>query len=213
MKLGSMMLVMLLAAGAPLGAQSLAEIAQKEKEKRAAKAMEASAQTAKPGAKAPETKVYTVEDLAAYAEKPAAPPASEDTGEGAPPPAAEPSTEAGAPRVRQSSEEQGSRGSDDSAARDRQEQSWRSRAQSARAAVEAAESELAAAQKAKAGLGIGPQLGRNDDPLLRAGFNRQVAEAEQRVARAQSGVAAAKTSLNNLEDEARRSGASPGWLR
>ena len=213
MKIGSMMLVMLLAAGAPVGAQSLAEIAQKEKEKRAAKAKEASAKADKPGAKAPEGKVYTGDDLAGYAEKQTAPAASEDAGEGAPPPATGPSADEAAPRVRRSSEEAGSGVSQEAAERAGQERSWRERAQSARAAVAAAESELAAALKAKAGLGIGPQLGRNDDPQLRAGFNRQVTEAEQRVARAQSTVAVAKTNLENLEEQARRSGALPGWLR
>ena len=211
MKVGSVLLLMLLAVGAPVGAQSLAEIAQQEKEKRAAKAKEAAVQAGKPGAKAPEAKVYTGDDLAVYAEKPASPAASEDAVDGAPP--TELSADDGAPREQRPSEEPGSRGSDDRAERARQEQSWRGRAQSARAAVAAAESELAAALKAKADLGIGPQLGRNDDPQLRAGFNRQITQAEQRVARARSAAAGAKANLENLEEGARRSGALPGWLR
>ena len=206
MKLGSMLLVMVVAAGAPVGAQSLGETAQKEKEKREAKAKEASAKTSKPGAKAPEAKVYTGEDLAGYAEKQAAPAGSGDAVEGAPPPPTGEST----PRVQRPSGEPGSGGSDDSAERARQERSWRHRAESARAAVAAAERELAAAEKAKARLGIGPQV--NDRELLRY-FSSQVHEAELRVTRAQGALAVAKTDLTNLEEEARREGALPGWLR
>ena len=59
-------------------------------------------------------------------------------------------------------------------------------------------------------LGIGPQM---DDEMLRRAYADRVREADQRVARAQGAVATAKTNQANLEEEARRSGALPGWLR
>ena len=64
MKLGFMLIVMLVASGASAGAQSLGEMAQKEKEKREAKAKEGSAKSAKKDGKAAEGKVYTADDLA-----------------------------------------------------------------------------------------------------------------------------------------------------
>ena len=73
MKLGFMLIVMLVASGVSAGAQSLGEMAQKEKEKREARAKEGSAKSAKKDGKAAEGKVYTADDLAGYAEKEAKP--------------------------------------------------------------------------------------------------------------------------------------------
>ncbi|HVQ31953.1 MAG TPA: hypothetical protein VMV21_20310, partial [Vicinamibacteria bacterium] len=101
-------------------------------------------------------------------------------------------------------------GSEDAAERARQEKVWRGRAQSARAAIAAAEKELAVAEKLKAGMGIGPQT--NDEELRRI-YADKVRQAEQRVTQAREAVATAKTNQANLEDEARREGAQPGWLR
>ena len=201
MKLGSMLLVTLLAAGATVEGQSLGELAQKEKEKREAKAKEASAKTAKPGAKAPEAKVYTGDDLVVYAEKQPAPAAPADGDEGALAPPSGPVADEQAPRPAEP---------DDPAERARLEKAWRQRAQSVRAAVASAEKEVAAAEKIKAGLGIGPQV---DDPNVRRAYGIQVREADERVTRAKSALASAKSNLANLEDEARRQGALPGWLR
>ena len=210
MKFGSVLVVMLLAVGASVEAQSLGDMAQKEKEKRAAKAKEGTAKTAKPGDKAADGKVYTTEDLATYADK-TAPAATGEGGEGGD--AALPAGSSGdddRPRVTGSSEEPRSAGSEDAAERARQEKVWRGRAQSARAAIAAAEKEVAVAEKLKAGMGIGPQT---DDPELRRIYADKVRQAEQRVTQAREAVATAKTNQANLEDEARREGAPPGWLR
>ena len=210
MKFGSVLLVMLLAVGASVEAQSLGDMAQKEKEKRAAKAKEGTAKTAKPGDKAADGKVYTTEDLATYADK-TAPAATGEGGEGGD--AALPAGSSGdddRPRVTGSPEEPRSAGSEDAAERARQEKVWRGRAQSARAAIAAAEKELAVAEKLKAGMGIGPQT--NDEELRRV-YADKVRQAEQRVTQAREAVATAKTTQANLEDEARREGAQPGWLR
>ena len=207
MKLGSMLLVSVFVAGVPAGAQSLGEVAQKEKEKRATKTKDDSA---KAGAKKPEGKVYTGADLATYADKPAPSDASADAGDGSSVPGAGAPSGEVAPLVTRPSDEAGSGASDEAAQRARQERSWRQRAQSARAAVAAAEREFAAAQKAKASLGIGPQV---PDPELLSVYSTRVREADERVTRAQGALANAKTDQANLEEEARREGALPGWLR
>ena len=206
MKLGSVFLVMAFLTAATVGAQDLGQMAQKEKAKREAK--EASAKAAKPGAKAPEAKVYTGDDLAGYAPKAAPAAATDEDGAPLPPPAE--AAGAPAPSIQLPSDEAGSRATEDAAEQARQERSWRQRAQAARNAVTAAEKELAAAQKAKASLGIGPQV---PDPELLARFSGQVREAEERVTRAEATLAVAQTNQVNLEEEARRAGALPGWLR
>jgi hypothetical protein len=211
MKFGSVLLVTLLAVGASVEAQSLGDMAQKEKEKRAAKAKEGTAKTAKPGDKGADGKVYTTEDLATYADKTAPAAATGEGGEGGD--AALPAGSSGdddRPRVTGSSEEPRSARSEDAAERARQEKVWRGRAQSARAAIAAAEKELAVAEKLKAGMGIGPQT--NDEELRRI-YADKVRQADQRVTQAREAVATAKTNQTNLEDEARREGAQPGWLR
>jgi hypothetical protein len=115
----------------------------------------------------------------------------------------------GSPLVKRA-EEPRENESDDSAQRRQQEASWRGRAQAARVAVAAAERELRAAEQAKASMGIGPQV---DDSELRRAFADQVKAADQRVKSAQNAVAVAKANQANLEEEARRTGAQPGWLR
>jgi hypothetical protein len=210
MKIGSVLLVMLLAVGASVEAQSLGETAQKEKEKRAARAKEAPTKAAKPGDKAADGKVYTAEDLAGYTDK-TAPAASGEGGEGGD--VALPAGSSGdddRPRVTGSPDEPRSAPSEEALERARQEKLWRGRAQSARDAITAAEQDLAAAEKAKAGMGIGPQT--NDDEQRRA-FADKVRQAEQRVTHAQGALANANANLTKLEDAARREGALPGWLR
>jgi len=217
MKLHSVVLLSLLLGSATAQAQGLAEAAQKEKEKREAKAKAASAQESKPGAKPPEAKVYTGDDLAGYAES--RPPEGQSGGaEGAGTPGSMGSIDGSSIRAPGSSAESGSKSrsgvSDDSAARARQERSWRSRAESARAAIAAAEKELAAAEKAKASIGLEPSGNDTVNPAaIRNKWRSSLQEAEQRVKRAQSGLESAKRNLDRLEEDARRQGALPGWLR
>ncbi len=222
MKLHSVVLLSLLLGSATAQAQGLAEAAQKEKEKREAKAKAASAQESKPGAKPPEAKVYTGDDLAGYAEgRPAEGQSGGAEGagpEGAGTPGSVGSIDGSSIRAPGSSAESGSKSrsgvSDDSAARARQERSWRSRAESARAAIAAAEKELAAAEKAKASIGLEPSGNDTVNPAaIRNKWRSSLQEAEQRVKRAQSGLESAKRNLDRLEEDARRQGALPGWLR
>jgi hypothetical protein len=128
--IGVAVLLVAASGGVAAQAQTLGELAQKEKERRAT--------TEKAGGKAP--RVITQEDLETYAaERPA------ETA---------PTTEAAAP----ADGALGSV-SDDSDERARSEKSWRARAESSRGAVQAAERELEAAQSQRNLLGTGPQGG------------------------------------------------------
>lgn len=195
-------------------AQSLGELAQKEKERRAKTGQ------AKPSGTAP--KVITQEDLDAYADR--GPAQSESTGgaeataEGAAGSAARGTSESASGREPSRSE-----GLDDSDERARLEKSWRARAEQARSAVTSAERELEAAQYDRNGLGTGPQSGGvwRDGPgrVRRMGgedpgeWTKRANAADDRLARARSQLEQAKQGLEQFEEEARRAGIPPGWVR
>ena len=114
---------------------------------------------------------------------------------------------------------------------------WRARAASARASVATAERDLARAERAASA--IGPALGPAAAPcqagaIPRYGesleeFRRRAAntvtcdvdqlrlleaqKASERVEAARQALAKAQQALVNLEEEARRAGALPGWIR
>jgi len=207
------MIGIVLAGGAMASAQSLGDAAQKAKKKREEKG----------GAPAP--KVITQEDL--EASRPPADPVAEPAGApvhpggGRPlpreprpaPPANDPdapgevSALGGLLDVSPSSPSpKRSRGvADDERDRAAQESAWRSRAASARAAVEAAEREVRAADQS-GGMAVGTCCGDE-------GHRKAQAESAQRLARARSRLESAKRSLESLEELARREGIPPGWLR
>ena len=226
MKLHSVVLLSLLLGSATAEAQGLAAAAQKEKEKREAKAKAASAQESKPGAKPPETKVFTGDDLAGYtASRPAQEGDSPESGSGTPSEmragsAVRPSGSSHDRKASSSSGRSATRMPDDSDTRAALERDWRRRAEAARSAVKTAEKEVAAAQSARDGLGIGPKPGYRgsggfpgvpgENP---AEWTRKANEADARLRRAQAGLEQAKQGLDNFEEDARRQGALPGWLR
>lgn len=207
MKLGCMLLVALVTAGASVEAQSLGDMAQKEKERREAKAKEASAKDAKPGAKPSQAKVYTGDDLAGYTDK-EVPAASSDEVEGGQAALPALSENGDVPLVKRPAEGLGRGERDESEARARNEEMWRDRARAARAAIASAEDELAAAEKAKAALG----LDTNPD-VPRVTYSERARAAEDRISNAKARVAGARAGVTSLEEEARRAGVSPGWLR
>jgi hypothetical protein len=201
--------VALLLAGAWASAQSLAELAQKEKERRAAKAREA-----KPGEGAP--RVITQEDLdQAKAER--------GSGEGTASSSAPPAVEAAEAEPARTSGGRSPMGMpDDSAERARLEKSWRRRAEGARTAVVTAEREVDRAQTDRNALGTGPQVsGRNPlpgGPRILGGENpaewtKKANAADARLNAAKARLEAAKQSLESFEEEARRAGIPPGWVR
>lgn len=198
--------VALVAAG--VRAQSLGEAAQKEKQKRASQKAEGSASEARSGPKGPEKKVYTAEDLDAYAASRPAESEAADSAPGDEPPPAAPPSSAKAP---------GPSGrsplglADDSEGRAIQERTWRARAETARAAVVLAEKELEAAQRQRNLLGPGPlPAGPGQDP---GEWAKAANASDARLAQARSGVEKAKQNLEQLEEEARRAGIPPGWIR
>jgi polyhydroxyalkanoate synthesis regulator phasin len=158
-------------------AQSLGEVAEKEKQRR----------TGKPA------KVYTNEDLPQSSASPK--PSS------APVPAA--ARSAARPAA------------DDSAARAREQAAWRGRAAAARADVARSEARVAQLERQLAEL-ANPMRYRQQNPQdpynvltqdqERVGLQQQLEEARR-------AVDAAKKALENLEEEARRRGVPPGWLR
>ena len=184
-------LAFLLAFGPAASGQSLGEAARKEKERR---------QKAGPTGPA-----FTDDDLRGYAEGGAA----AKGGAGAPDKSAA-GEKASADKATKEGTARGGGGAGDEAY-------WRARAKAARAAVAAAQARVAqaeaAAQATPAGIRQpqpGDALTQVPPPLVTDADHRA---AEAALAAARSDLEAAKKALADLEEEARRKGALPGWLR
>jgi hypothetical protein len=183
---------LLLVAGGASG-QSLAEAAKREKERRA-----------KAGSSGP---AFTDEDLKRRGEGEAS--ASGDAGDSSGRPAGEGST---------GDKTTGSKSFTPKARADAGDEAyWRRRAKAARDAVAAAEAPVAQAQatldQTQAGIRQ-PQPGdalKQVPPSPVADGDRRAAEANLAAAKAE--LARARKALEDLEDEARRKGVLPGWLR
>lgn len=177
-------LVILLAFGPAVSGQSLGEAARKEKERRE-----------KAGPTGP---AFTDDDLTGYAEG----------GAGANKPAA--GKKASTEKARKQEPAPGEGGAGDEA-------SWRARAKAVRAAIAAAEDRVAKAEAAAQGATGGirqPQPGdavAQVPPPVVSDADQRAAEAALAAARAE--LERAKKAWSDLEDEARRKGALPGWLR
>ncbi|HEY5908458.1 MAG TPA: hypothetical protein VIZ31_10465 [Vicinamibacteria bacterium] len=97
---------------------------------------------------------------------------------------------------------------DESAARAAQERDWRERKRIADAELREAESRLQLAQRNRNLLGTGPT------PYEDAGAWSSVAERlDAQLNEAREARARAKEALEALEEDARRAGVPPGWLR
>jgi hypothetical protein len=184
-------LALLLAFGPAAWGQSLGEAARKEKERR---------QKAGPTGPA-----FTDDDLRGYAE-------SGPAAKGA----------AGAPDKSTAGEKSsGDKATKEGAARGGggagDEAYWRSRAKAARAAVAAAEARVAQAEAAAQGASAGIRQPQPSDALTQVpppvvtDADRRAAEAA--LAAVRGDLERAKKVLADLEEEARRKGALPGWLR
>jgi len=179
-------LALLLAFGPGASGQSLGEAARKEKDRRE-----------KAGPTGP---AFTDEDLRGYAEGGAAGPTKPPAGE-------KTSTE----KSKKEGPAAGAGGAGDEAY-------WRARAKAARAAIAAAEARVA---KAEVALRDAPAAGiRQPQPgdAVAQVPPPVVTDADQRgaeaaLAAARSELERAKKAGNDLEEEARRKGALPGWLR
>jgi Tfp pilus assembly protein FimV len=178
-------LALLLAFGPGASGQSLGEAARKEKDRRE-----------KAGPTGP---AFTDEDLRGYAEG-ATGPTKPAAGE-----------KASTDKAKKEAPAPGEGGAGDEAY-------WRARAKAARAAIAAAEARVA---KAEAALRDAPAAGiRQPQPgdAVAQVPPPVVTDADQRgaeaaLAAARSELERAKKAGNDLEEEARRKGALPGWLR
>lgn len=164
-----------------LAAQSLDELAEKEKEKK----------------KDPNAKSFSDDDLKKYQGTQASPsPPPKGTKAASPPPHATP-------------------GPDSSGQRKAEEARWRARGASARAAIERAEKRVAELQAAydaqNLDAGANPEGLFDPNRLLKAEERKRSTLAQ--IEQAKASVAAAKQSLLDLEDEARRKSIPPGWIR
>jgi len=203
--------------GRPVAGQSLAEIAKKEEERR--KAAKATA-AAKPSNDKDKTqKTLTNKDLVPTepgAPPPPAAPATPPTAAGQPPTAgAQPPTHAHAgeekphPPSQQATTPQSPGAPDEGAAKD--EKYWRTRMTTARGNLQRQELFLEALQSRVNALTT--DFVNRDDPAQRAQIaaDRQKALGEMEAVRKE--IDQAKKQIADLEEEARKAGVPPGWLR
>lgn len=202
-RIGYVVAVVIAQAAAVASAQSLGQAAQNEKKKRETPAAEGKAPADK--AKDKNKKVYTGEDLDSYAAS-----RPDDAGASAKPAGEAATVELEVPSTSEPrADGRSPMGiADTSEGRAVQERSWRSRAKAAQAAVAAAESELKSAESQRGALGPGPQQyqGQNE-------WARSANAADARLARARTALETAKKNLEKFEEEARRAGIPPGWIR
>jgi hypothetical protein len=91
------------------------------------------------------------------------------------------------------------------------EQSWRERVSAVRAALEKDEADAARLQATVAGLQR--DVTSRDDPAQRAVLSNQLAQAMADRQKAATKAEADRAALAALEEEARRQGVPPGWVR
>jgi hypothetical protein len=182
-------------------ARSLAEAAR---EKRAASP---APKTASPAPEPSPGHVFTNEDLPAQPSPPAVPPPG--TGRGSvtklPPSAVVPTTP---PAASSSSDVAPSRGASDD-----EEAGWRGRAAALRDSISGAEKSIPEIEDRIAGL-------RNDrsptnlmDPNREQHRQAEIAKAQAELEAVKAGLETSRKALADLEEEARRKGIPPGWLR
>jgi hypothetical protein len=165
----------------------LAEVARKEAERRK-------------GTK--ETKVITTKDLPESARRPATPATPAPSGEGAAAaaPGSAPADATGAPAS-------GSSSSSDQ----KDEKYWRGRITGAREALRRHES-FALALQTRINSLTSDSMSR-DDPIQRTKLRDDRDKAVEELARVKADVENARKQIDDVEEEARKAGVPPGWLR
>lgn len=201
-RITSAVLALLLAAPVLGSAQSLGEVAKREQEKQEKKKKK---DKEKGGKAAGEVKVYTEEDLKKARESTAGNlTILPDTGAASAP--ASSSSEEAAALARETM-----RGGDGALPAD--ESGWRARAADRRNAVRVAESRVQTLEAQVAGLRNDMTITNTQDPNRLQTQGRDLAEAQANLESAKRELDAARQALAGLEDEARRAGAMPGWVR
>jgi predicted nucleic acid-binding Zn-ribbon protein len=199
-RITSAVLALLLAAPVLGSAQSLGEVAKREQEKQEKKKKDKE----KGGKAAGEVKVYTEEDLKKARESTAGNlTILPDTGAAA---SAAASSEEAAALARETM-----RGGDASLPAD--ESGWRARTADRRNAVRVAESKVQTLEAQIAGLRNDMTITNTQDPNRLQTQGRELADAQANLESAKRELDAARQALAGLEDEARRAGAMPGWVR
>jgi hypothetical protein len=182
----SLAITLLLAFAASVGAQSLADVAKREEARRK--------QVKKT------SRVITNKDLKTPNTPPPAPPPAPETQPPPPPPA---DSAAAAPG------QEGPVSDEEKRARD--EQSWRERMANARQALERSQMYLDALQSKINALWA--DFTARDDPAQRAQIETERKRALAEFERVKLEIEANKKALVDLEEEARKAGVPPGWLR
>ncbi len=175
---------------------SLAEIARKEQERR---------KTQKPSGK-----TYTNKDLPESAQGRAAAPATTQTPTPAPAPGGtHPGHESPSQPTGESKE--GEKPADSGADKDKEEASWRKRISEARENLRRNEVFAEALQTRINALST--DFVNRDDPYQRAKVGEDRDKALAELARVKAEVALSKKQIEDIEEEARKAGVPPGWLR
>jgi len=179
--------------------QSLADVARAESERRKA--------IARP------SRVYTNNDLKPVrAPAIAAPGAEPQTGQSASSsPAGDAASPGALPSARDAASPDANPDSDDQKRRAADEQRWRRRVFDAREQVERSRTFAEALQSRINALTA--DFSARDDPAQRAVIGTQLNTALAELARVQGEIEAQQKAMTDLEDEARRAGVPPGWLR
>ena len=170
----------------PLRAQSLAEVAKKEEERRK-------------GVPEP-AKVYTNKDLTAV---PGGTPAAS-----VPAPAADAGA---APQAADSAPKDGDASKDKPAGQVKDQAYWAKRLKTLQEKLEREQTYVEAIQTRVNALST--DFVNRDDPIQRAGIERDRQKAMAEMDRLKKSVEDTKKGIADLEEEARRAGVPPGWLR
>jgi hypothetical protein len=165
------------------------------------------------------SRVYTNKDLKPVPSPGAPPPA--ETGGTSPevpprarkekPAAASPATADGPTEAARGGDEQEEEGDEEEKRRSEEEQRWRGRMAEARDQLERSRIFAEALQSRINALNA--DFSARDDPAQRAVIGTQLNEALAELERVHGDIEAQQTAIADLEEEARRAGVPPGWLR
>jgi hypothetical protein len=101
----------------------------------------------------------------------------------------------------------------DAASAQNKEKFWRNKAAERREAVRKADARVQELEARVAALQTDMNPANVQDPNRLQNIDRQLREAQEALTAAQRDAAAAREAVANLEDEARRGGGLPGWVR
>ncbi len=174
---------------------SLAELARKEAERR------------KTSKEAKAKKVITTKDMPESARRPASTPATTD---GAAPPHAPAHPPAGPAAARQRNDQKPAAGAETAQADDKAEAAWRSRITQAREGLRRNEVFLQALQTRVNALTVDYA---NSDANGQIRVRENQAKALEEMERVKADIEQSKKQIGDIEEEARRAGVPPGWLR